>query len=119
LALKQNGAGAIVNIGGLSAHTGAKAGLIGFTRALELADDKHGVPSQMAIPRQPGVLQPRHESLVQTLVGRRGVADDIAGAVRFLTPAALVDHQEGERAPTSSLQTRQPHLSSSCTFVAS
>ena len=49
--LKKSGAGAIVNIGGLSAHTGAarrphvvtaKAGLIGFTRALahELADDK-------------------------------------------------------------------------------
>jgi NAD(P)-dependent dehydrogenase (short-subunit alcohol dehydrogenase family) len=59
-----------VNIGGgLSAHAGAKAGLIGFTRALELADDKHGIPSLMAIPRQPGVLQPQHESLVQTLVG--------------------------------------------------
>ena len=49
--LKKSGAGAIVNIGGLSAHTGAarrphvvtaKAGLIGFTRALahELAGDK-------------------------------------------------------------------------------
>ena len=47
--LKKSGAGAIVNIGGLSAHTGAarrphvvtaKAGLIGFTRALahELAE---------------------------------------------------------------------------------
>src|ERR1700682_6067224 len=49
-ALKQSGAGTIVNIGGLSAHTGAKgrahvitakAGIVGFTRALahDLADD--------------------------------------------------------------------------------
>ncbi len=97
--LKQSGAGVIVNIGGLSAHTGAKrrphvvtakAGLIGFTRALahELGDDKIRTnmvsPGLMAIPRQPGALQPQHESLVQSLVGRRGVADDIAAAVRFL-----------------------------------
>src|SRR3979490_497537 len=49
-ALKQSGAGTVINIGGLSAHTGAKnrahvvtakAGLIGFTRALahDLAED--------------------------------------------------------------------------------
>jgi 3-oxoacyl-[acyl-carrier protein] reductase len=49
--LKASGAGAIVNIGGVSGHTGAKqrahvvtakAGLVGFTRALahELAADK-------------------------------------------------------------------------------
>jgi 3-oxoacyl-[acyl-carrier protein] reductase len=97
--LKKSGAGAIVNIGGLSAHTGAKrrphvvtakAGLIGFTRALahELGDDKIRAnmvsPGLMAIPRPPGTPQPQHESLVQTLVGRRGVASDIAAAVRFL-----------------------------------
>ena len=51
-ALKQSGAGAIINIGGMSAHIGsrhrahvmtAKAGLVGFTRGLahDLADEPH------------------------------------------------------------------------------
>lgn len=97
--LKQSSAGVIVNIGGLSAHTGAarrphvvaaKAGLIGFTRALahELADDKIRVntvtPGLMSAPRPPGQPQPRHHALVHALVGRRGEPADIAAAVRFL-----------------------------------
>jgi 3-oxoacyl-[acyl-carrier protein] reductase len=97
--LKQSGAGAIINIGGLSAHTGAarrphvvtaKAGLIGLTRALahELAADKIRVntltPGLMATPRPAGAPEPQHHSLVHALVGRRGQPDDIASAVRFL-----------------------------------
>jgi 3-oxoacyl-[acyl-carrier protein] reductase len=97
--LKQSGAGVIVNIGGLSAHTGAarrphvvaaKAGLIGFTRALahELAPDKIRVntvtPGLMAAPRPAGQPVPQHHSLVQALAGRRGEPADIAAAVRFL-----------------------------------
>jgi 3-oxoacyl-[acyl-carrier protein] reductase len=97
--LKQSGAGVIINIGGLSAHTGAarrphvvtaKAGLTGLTRALahELAPDKIRVntvtPGVMATPRPPGAPEPQHHSLVHALVGRRGQPDDIAGAVRFL-----------------------------------
>jgi 3-oxoacyl-[acyl-carrier protein] reductase len=97
--LKQSGAGVIVNIGGLSAHTGAahrphvvaaKAGLLGFTRALahELADDKIRVntvtPGVMAAPRPAGQPVPQHHALVRSLVGRRGEPDDIAAAVRFL-----------------------------------
>ena len=60
-ALKKNGAGTIVNIGGMSAHTGskhrahvmtAKAGLIGFTRALahDLAADNITVNCVVAGP---------------------------------------------------------------------
>jgi 3-oxoacyl-[acyl-carrier protein] reductase len=97
--LKKSGAGVIINIGGLSAHTGAarrphvvtaKAGLIGLTRALahELAADKIRVntltPGLMATPRPAGAPEPQHHSLVHALVGRRGQPDDIASAVRFL-----------------------------------
>jgi 3-oxoacyl-[acyl-carrier protein] reductase len=85
--LKKSGAGVIINIGGLSAHTGAarrphvvaaKAGLIGLTRALahELASDKIRVntvtPGLMSAPRPAGQREPQHHSLVQSLAGRRG-----------------------------------------------
>src|SRR5271166_2032712 len=97
--LKRAEGGAIVNIGGLSAHTGAarrphvvtaKAGLVGFTRALahELAPERIRVntvsPGLMATPRPAGEPEPAHHSLVHALVGRRGVPEDIAAAVRFL-----------------------------------
>ena len=97
--LKQSGAGVIVNIGGLSSHTGAarrphvvaaKAGLVGFTRALahELAPDKIRVntvtPGLMGAPRPAGQPVPQHHSLVHALAGRRGEPADIAAAVRFL-----------------------------------
>ena len=97
--LKQSGGGVIINIGGLSAHTGAarrphvvtaKAGLIGFTRALahELAPAQIRVntvtPGLMATPRPAGAPVPQHHSLVTALAGRRGEPDDIAAAVRFL-----------------------------------
>jgi 3-oxoacyl-[acyl-carrier protein] reductase len=97
--LKRSGSGVIVNIGGLSAHTGAarrphvvtaKAGLIGFTRALahELAEHKIRVntvtPGLMSAPRPAGQPVPQHHSLVHALAGRRGEPADIAAAVRFL-----------------------------------
>jgi 3-oxoacyl-[acyl-carrier protein] reductase len=97
--LKRSGAGVIVNIGGLSAHTGAarrphvvtaKAGLVGFTRALahELAADNIRVntvtPGLMATPRPAGQPEPQHHAMVRSLVGRRGEPSDIAAAVRFL-----------------------------------
>jgi 3-oxoacyl-[acyl-carrier protein] reductase len=97
--LKQSGFGTIVNVGGLSAHTGAarrphvvtaKAGIVGLTRALahEFAPDKIRVntvtPGVMATPRPAGSPEPQHHSIVQVLAGRRGEPSDIASAVRFL-----------------------------------
>ncbi len=103
-ALRQSGAGTIVNIGGLSAHTGAKhrahvvtakAGIVGFTRALaaELAADKITVncvvPGLIGTPRPKGQPEPAHHATHQTLTGERGRPEDVAAAVRFLCgPAA-------------------------------
>jgi 3-oxoacyl-[acyl-carrier protein] reductase len=96
--LKKNGSGAIVNVGGMSSHTGAahrphvvtaKAGLAGFTRALahELAGKVRVntvTPAVMQAPRPAGQPEPPHHSFVNLLVGRRGLPEDIAAAVRFL-----------------------------------
>jgi 3-oxoacyl-[acyl-carrier protein] reductase len=97
--LRASGQGVIVNIGGLSAHTGAarrphvvsaKAGLIGLTRALahELAPDGIRVntvtPGLMATARPAGQPEPKHHALVNALAGRHGEPADIAAAVRFL-----------------------------------
>jgi 3-oxoacyl-[acyl-carrier protein] reductase len=98
-ALKKSGAGTIVNIGGLSAHTGArnrahvvtaKAGIIGFTRALahDLADDgitvNCVVPGLIGTPRPKDKPEPAHHLTHQTITGERGGPDDVAAAVRFL-----------------------------------
>jgi 3-oxoacyl-[acyl-carrier protein] reductase len=97
--LKASGAGAIVNLGGLSAHAGskdrahvmtAKMGIVGFTRALahDLADDKVTVncvaPGLIATQRHVNAPEPQHHQLHHTLFGERGKPDDIAAMVRFL-----------------------------------
>jgi 3-oxoacyl-[acyl-carrier protein] reductase len=97
--LRASGAGVIVNIGGLSAHTGAKdrahvvtakAGLVGFTRALahDLASDRITAncvaPGLIGTARAPGAPEPAHHHLHGTLTGNRGTPDDIAATVRFL-----------------------------------
>jgi 3-oxoacyl-[acyl-carrier protein] reductase len=103
-ALKQSGAGTIVNIGGLSAHTGAKnrahvvtakAGLVGFTRALahDLASDgiivNCVVPGLIGTPRPKDAPEPAHHATHQTISGARGKPEDVAALVRFLCgPAA-------------------------------
>ena len=98
-ALRQSKAGAIVNIGGLSAHTGAKnrahvvtakAGIIGFTRALahDLADDgitvNCVVPGLIGTPRPRDQPEPAHHLTHQTISGERGWPEDVAAMVRFL-----------------------------------
>lgn len=97
--LKASGAGAIVNIGGLSAHAGArqrahvvtaKAGLVGFTRALahELAGDNVTAncvaPGLIDTARDPILPMPLHHSVSRTLLGRLGRSEEIAAAVCFL-----------------------------------
>jgi 3-oxoacyl-[acyl-carrier protein] reductase len=98
-ALRQSDAGTIVNIGGLSAHTGAKnrahvvtakAGVIGFTRALahDLAADgitvNCVVPGLIGTPRAKDKPEPAHHLTHQTIGGERGKPEDVAAAVRFL-----------------------------------
>jgi 3-oxoacyl-[acyl-carrier protein] reductase len=97
--LKQSGAGAIINVGGLSAHTGskhrahviaAKAGLVGFTRALahDLAEDSVTVnlvaPGTIDTARKADAATPAHHLINNTLTGKRGAPDDVAAMVRFL-----------------------------------
>src|ERR1700719_2011402 len=103
-ALRKSGAGTIINIGGLSAHTGAKnrahvvtakAGIVGFTRALanDLADDgitvNCVVPGLIGTARPKGRPEPAHHLTHNTISGDRGKPEDVAAMVRFLCgPAA-------------------------------
>ena len=97
--LRKSGAGTIVNIGGLSAHTGAKnrahvvtakTGIVGFTRALayDLADDgitvNCVVPGLIGTPRPKDKPEPAHHLAHRTITGARGRPEDVAAAVRFL-----------------------------------
>ena len=97
--LKHSGAGAIVNIGGLRAHTGskdrphvmtAKVGLVGFTRGLahDLAEhERHGESRRARLDRHAARgrgREPAHHVINNTLTGRRGAPDEIAATVRFL-----------------------------------
>jgi 3-oxoacyl-[acyl-carrier protein] reductase len=103
-ALRNSGAGTIVNIGGLSAHSGAKhrahvvtakAGIVGFTRALahDLGPDgitvNCVVPGFISTPRPKDAPQPAHHLTHSTISGTRGKPEDVAAMVRFLCgPAA-------------------------------
>jgi 3-oxoacyl-[acyl-carrier protein] reductase len=103
--LRASDAGAIVNIGGLTAHTGAarrahvvtaKAGLVGLTRALAHDLAPFGITVNCVAP---GMIEPRrgetataapaHHARHMPLLGRRGLPREIAGLVRYLAgPAA-------------------------------
>jgi 3-oxoacyl-[acyl-carrier protein] reductase len=96
-ALRTSGAGAIVNIGGMSGHTGAagrphviaaKLGLVGLTHGLahDLAPD--GITVNCVVPglidtergATAGKVSHRHG----TLLGRKGKPEEVAAVVRLL-----------------------------------
>lgn len=98
-ALRESGAGTIINIGGLSAHSGAanrahvvtaKAGIVGLTRALANDLSAFGmtvncvVPGLIGTPRPKGQPEPAHHATHQTISGQRGKPEDVAAVVRFL-----------------------------------
>ncbi len=92
-----SGAGRIVNIGGLSSHTGAskrahviaaKAGLGGLTRALAHDLAPHNITVNCVAP---GLIEtvrageePAHHALHKTAGGRRGTPQEVASLVSFL-----------------------------------
>ncbi|HVJ34311.1 MAG TPA: SDR family NAD(P)-dependent oxidoreductase [Terriglobia bacterium] len=98
--LAKSDAGSIINIGGMSAHTGAahrahvvaaKAGLVGLTRALahDLAPQKITVncvvPGMIDTVRGgSAAAKPNHHAQHQPLIGRRGTPQEIADLVVFL-----------------------------------
>ncbi|WP_231934929.1 SDR family NAD(P)-dependent oxidoreductase [Bordetella bronchialis] len=98
--LRRAPAGAIVNIGGMSAHGGsagrahviaAKMGLVGLTRALAHDLSGDGVTVNCVVP---GLIDtarghsaqgtPAHHARHTTLLGRRGTAQEVADLVAFL-----------------------------------
>jgi len=100
--LRSSGAGAVINIGGMTAYTGAamrahvvtaKAAIAGLTRALahELAESgitvncvAPGLIDTVRSPASSGGAQPKHHATHATLVGRRGHVEEIAAAVVWL-----------------------------------
>ena len=99
--LKQSGQGAVVNIGGLTAHTGAaervhvvtaKAGLVGMTRALAHDLAAHSVTVNCVAPglidtvrkASSASARPKHHARHQGLLSRKGTAAEVAQAVAFL-----------------------------------
>lgn len=101
--MKAGGQGAIVNIGGLTAYTGAinrvhvvaaKAGLDGLTKALAHELGAEGVTVNLVSPgmidtdRQHTMAgDPAHHKTTRTLVGRRGTPEEVAAAVLYLASA--------------------------------
>ena len=98
--LKASKNASVINIGGLTAHTGAshrvhvvatKAGLVGMTRALAHELSPQGItvncvsPGMMDTQRKTAAGTPHHHATHSTLVGRRGQPDEIGEAILWLT----------------------------------
>ena len=97
-AMKKNG-GTIINIGGMSAHIGskgrahvmtAKAGVVGFSRALAHDLGAYHITANCVVPgaihttRPRTSLNPAHHLTHGTITGEPGKPDDVAAMVRFL-----------------------------------
>ena len=89
--------GTIVNIGGLTAYTGAihrahvvaaKAGLDGLTKALAVELAPRGITCNLVAPGMIDTVregaEPAHRKGRAMLASRRGRPDDVSGMVRFL-----------------------------------
>ncbi|WP_261497504.1 SDR family NAD(P)-dependent oxidoreductase [Albidovulum sediminis] len=104
-AMVAQGYGRIVNIGGVSAHTGAsqrahvaaaKAGIEGFTRALAVEFAASGVTANCVVPGKIGGKRSAtsgesfgiHDREVRPIVGREGRPEDVAAMVMTLCGSA-------------------------------
>jgi len=102
--LRQSDMASVINMGGMSAHTGskerahvlaAKAALLGLTKGLahDLGDDSITVncvvPGLIDTVRgeSAGTGKPEHHSKNKTLIGRKGDATEVAHLVAFLCSA--------------------------------
>jgi 3-oxoacyl-[acyl-carrier protein] reductase len=99
--LRDSGAGAVIQIGGLTAQTGAsnrahvvtaKAALGGLTRALAHELAEFGITVNCVAPGMVDTVrkgasataEPEHHAIHKPLLGRRGRPDEIASAVVWL-----------------------------------
>jgi 3-oxoacyl-[acyl-carrier protein] reductase len=96
---KMGEGGRIINIGGMTAHTGAasrahvvaaKAGVVGLTKALAVELAGRGItanvvsPGRIATDRSTGVAKPAHHAHHMSPLGIEGSVDDVASLVRYL-----------------------------------
>ena len=90
--LKKSPAGAVINIGGVSGHIGtknrahvvaAKAGLVGFTKALAHDLSEYKITANCVVPglietaRDPNAALPQHHQVSRTLTGRLGAPEEM------------------------------------------
>jgi 3-oxoacyl-[acyl-carrier protein] reductase len=99
--LARSGAGAVINIGGLTGHRGAsgrahviaaKSGLAGMTKALALDLAPQGITVNCVVPGTidsqrglPGVPERPEHRRAPPPIGRRGEPEEIAAMVRMLS----------------------------------
>lgn len=96
--IKKSDRGCIINIGGLTGHTGAahrahvitaKAGIVGFTKALAHELSEKGITVNCVSPGLIDTVRndakaPAHHATTNNLVKRRGKPEEVADAIAFL-----------------------------------